>query len=145
MAKRKIPSNTQYFTYYNANPKDKTTGDCVIRAISKAMDKSWDEVFNALCDITKKYKLMPNDRKCYNRYLKDNGWVECSQPRKWDNTKYTGKEFCNYLDETEAGTSVIAHIGSHHIVAIVEDYRNIHKIYDTWNSSSHCIGKYWVK
>ena len=30
MAKRKLPENNRYFTYHNANPKDRVTGDCVV-------------------------------------------------------------------------------------------------------------------
>ena len=29
--------------YYNPNPKDKNTGDCAVRAISKALGVSWEK------------------------------------------------------------------------------------------------------
>ena len=32
------------FTPYNPNPRGINTGDCVIRAICKAMDKTWEKV-----------------------------------------------------------------------------------------------------
>lgn len=37
------------YEYYNPNPKNKQTGDCVVRALCKALDKSWDEVYILLC------------------------------------------------------------------------------------------------
>ena len=37
------------YAYYNENPLGKSTGDCVIRAISKALGKTWDEVYVGLC------------------------------------------------------------------------------------------------
>ena len=148
--KRKIPENTAYFKYYNANPKDKKTGDCVIRALSLAMNKSWDEVLTDLYGYAMKYKQMLNDDTLYKKYLKDNGWIMLKQPRKWDNTKYTGIEFCSELledycfnyDEYEVSKykNIIAHIGGHHIVAIIDG-----RIHDTWNSSNGCIGRIWVK
>ena len=149
--RRKLPENTEYFTYYDANPKGKKTGDCVIRALSTAMYKSWDEVLTDLYKYALKYKQMLDCPQLYEKYLKDNGWIKLKQPRKIDNTKYTGKEFCQELQEGccfnyDNGVSVketdniIAHIGGHHIVAIIDG-----TIRDTWNSSYGCIGVMWVK
>lgn len=38
------------YQYYNANAVNKFTDDCVIRAISCATGKSWDEVYDYLSD-----------------------------------------------------------------------------------------------
>lgn len=149
--KRKIPRNTKYFNYYNANPKDKKTGDCVIRALSIAMKKSWDDVLTDLYHYAMKYKQMLNDDMLYKKYLKDNGWIMLKQPRKYDNTKYTGFEFCEEIQdgssfkhddgyEIDEVDNIIAHIGGHHIVAIIDG-----KITDTWDSSGGCIGNIWIK
>lgn len=150
---KNVPKETNSFHYYNANPKDKRTSDCVVRAIATATDKTWEEVLQGLTEIAIKYKLMPNDVKCYTRYLESLGFTKHKQPRKWDNTKYTGSDFCEMLGSDncdyilEYNTSketVLAHIGGHHIVCIKE-HDGQHKIYDTWNSSSRCIGVYWTK
>ena len=148
--KRKLPKDTQYFTYYDANPKGKKTGDCVVRALATAMNKSWDEVLTDLYTYALKYKQMLNDDTLYKKYLKDNGWIILKQPRKYDNTKYTGFEFCEELQECgfkyddnisiDETDNIIAHIGGHHIVAIING-----KINDTWNSSNGCIGNIWIK
>ena len=149
--KRKIPQNTTYFKYYNANPKEKKTGDCVVRALSVAMKKSWDDVLTDLYKYAIKYKQMLNDDALYKKYLKDNGWMMLKQPRTIDNTKYTGIEFCQELQEgccfnydngimVDGFSDIIAHIGGHHIVAIIDC-----KIVDTWNSAKGCIGNIWVK
>lgn len=143
-------TDTKTFHYFNANPKNKSTDDCVIRAICTATDKTWDEVFDSLMKIGMKYKLMPTDNKCYERYLKEIGWVKCSQPRKSDNTKYTGNEYCIKLNKSWANgykdcSSVIAHIGGHHIVCIKWDGKNGFQVNDSWDSTNGCIGNYWVK
>ena len=93
---------------------------------------------------------MLNDDNLYKKYLKDNGWIMLKQPRKIDNTKYTGAEFCQELQEgcrfnyddmiVDEYSRIIAHIGGHHIVTIIDG-----RIYDTWNSSDGCIGNIWVK
>ena len=33
------------FIQYNPNPEGKSTGDCVIRALTKALNKSWEQVY----------------------------------------------------------------------------------------------------
>ncbi len=33
------------YKFYNPNPNDKFTDDCVIRAISKFLDQSWDTTY----------------------------------------------------------------------------------------------------
>ena len=150
MAKRKIPSNTMYFNYRQENPSNKLTGDCVIRAIASALNKSWDEVYDDLCAIGKKYKLMPNDSKCYERYLKANGYVKQKQPRDAFNKKLTGREFCDLLnDEYHRGLidesfSVVLSIGSHHL-SMIECTLSGFTICDSWDCSYGCVGKWYSK
>ena len=154
MAIRKELRDTKVFHFYNENPKDHRTGDCVIRAIGLATELGWDEVYKSLCKYGYKKKLMPNDKQCYDKWLQENGWVKHKQPRKSDNTKYTGIEFCNLLQDwihdddligceykgVVISRSIIAHIGGHHLVAIVDG-----KINDIWYSQDGCIGNYWTK
>lgn len=130
--------NTSTFHFYNANPKGKFVDDCVVRAIATATGKTWDDVFCDLCELAKKYKGMPNDKKVYGKYLKMLGWVKHPQPRRDNGLKFTGCEFCKEL--AESGKRYIAHIGGRHIVAIVDG-----KVNDIWNSTAGCIGNYWTK
>lgn len=123
---------------YNANPKNKNTDDCTIRAISLATGQSWDDVFHDLCALCANERLMPSDPKSYNKYLKKLGWVKNKQPRKENNKKYTGEEFCKEI--AKPGVNYIAHIGGHHIVCIKDQH-----VWDTWNSIYGCIGNYWTK
>jgi len=87
----------------------------------------------------------------YDKYLQSKGWVKHNQPKKRDNTKFTGKEFCKELNCNIAavGVTVIANIGGHHIVCIKEHYDGdaygLHKVYDIWDSTDGCIGNYWTK
>lgn len=151
MAIRKIPTDTSSFKFYNANPKNNRSSDCVLRSIVTATGKTWDEVLDDLVILAHKYKVMVDEPKCYEKYLESLGFVKMKQPRKSDNTKYTGAEFCNWLSVNYTnGEKIVAHIGGHHIVAIVPTYEgdginDRYKILDTWNSSNGCIGKYWIK
>lgn len=135
MAIRKIPEDTKWFKYHNENPKDNRTGDCVVRAIATLTGQSWDKVLTDLMVYALKYKMMPNDVKCYDKYLSDLGYKKQKQPRKDDNKKFTGKEFVEIFKG-----ECVAHIGGHHIVCIKK-----HKVHDIWDSTEGCIGNYWTK
>ena len=63
------------------------------------------------------------------------GWTKMRQPRKRNNTKYTGKEFCEIFKGV-----CVANIGGNHTVCIKNG-----KVYDIWDSTDGCIGNYWVK
>lgn len=132
----KYPETTT-FHYHNANPKNRLTGDCVIRALCTAMEKPYDDVYKELFEYSLACGYMLDDPKCYDKYLESKGWIKHKQPRKSDNTKYTGKEFC---DRARIYENYIANIGGHHIVAIVRG-----KVWDVWDCTGGCIGNYWTK
>ena len=144
--------DTDTFQYYNANPRNKVTSDCVIRALCTAMHKPYTEVVMELAHMQCETGYDDGDTVLINKYLEKNGWKKCKQPRKADNTKYTGKEFCrklahpSYSEELDTlpgdynCQSVIANIGGHHIVAIVG-----FKVHDIWDSTYKTIGNVWVK
>lgn len=131
----KIPKNTDTFEYYNANPKNKRTSDCVVRALCTAMGQSYEQTLFELTEFALSTGYFVNDVKCYGKYLESKGWIKNKQPHKPDNTKYTGKEFVKNISNT-----CIAHIGTHHIVCIMDG-----KIKDIWDSSNGKIGNYWTK
>ena len=37
------------FRHYNPNPERNRVGDCTVRAISKALNESWDDAYDRLC------------------------------------------------------------------------------------------------
>ena len=129
--------DTSTFRYYNANPKGRLTTDCAVRAICTGTGIPYNDVVMGLAEIQCKYGMDGSSKEGIERYLKAHGWAKHKQPRKADWTKYTGSEFCKMLDK---GERVIANIGGHHIVAIVDG-----KVWDTWNSTDGCIGNYWTK
>ena len=136
--RRNIPEDTQCFHFYDANPKGKITGDCVIRAIALATDQSWDKVLTDLFQLSLKYKQTMGRPEIYDRYLKSLGFVKPPMLRKSDRSRYTGEEFCQ-LDICSDQT-VIIHIGSHHLSCVHKG-----RIWDTWDCSEYCVGNYWTK
>ena len=130
-----IPRDTPTFHYFNANPAQTLTGDCVIRALSLALNKPWATVLRELTEYAVRYSTMPNAKDCYPRYLADQGWVKQKQPRLPDGRKLRGYEFAPLCPVT-----AIAHIGTHHIVCIRD-----RRIWDLFDSGSRCVGNFWIK
>lgn len=154
MIKRDLDTPT--FHYLNINPLERKTSDCVIRAISVAMKTDYNQVLLDLVEIQMETGYSINDVKCYGKYLKRRGWIRHSQPKKSNGHKYTGSEFCIRLTEiariepcgSTKYDSIIAHIGSHHIVCITHNNcyneENNYRVCDTWDSTRNCIGIYWT-
>ena len=136
MARRedKYP-NTKTFTFYNANPKGKYTCDCVARAVCTALEEPYENVVMEMVEMAIKTGYEYTDSKCIDKYLQSKGWTKMKQPKKANNTKYTGKDFHKVFKGV-----CVANIGGHHMVCIKGG-----KVYDTWDSTDGCIGNYWVK
>lgn len=136
MTKPKWRQDTETFKYHNENPKNsKSAGDCVVRAIATATGRAWDDVYEDLCKLGAKMKMMPNDDKVYRKYLENIGLTKSPQPRKSDNTKYTVEEFAKF---SRYNDSYIISVANH--LTVVKH----NKIYDTWNCGHKCVGNYWT-
>lgn len=146
---------TSTFHYHNANPKNRFTGDCRIRAISVACEIPYNQVVMDLAKIHCETGYDQTANQGISILMERYGWTKFKQPRKADNSKYTGKEFCEVLQEFLAlkelhgmmcddgiviSPRIFCNIGGHHEVAIIDG-----KVWDTWNSTGGCIGNYWVK
>ena len=128
--------NTGYFEYHNENPRGlKSAGDCVVRALAFALNMSWDDVFEELCDIARELKRMPNDDKVFEQYLESKGWVKHRQPRYPDNTKYTVREFAAEHNNKVCIIRVAGHLTTTYFG----------RIYDTWDCRHKAVGNYWTK
>lgn len=139
MTRQQKYPDTDTFHYHNQNPKNRITGDCGIRAISAGTGIPYNEVVMGLAKL--QCETGYDADQCIERYMKKIGWVKHPQPRKIDNTKYTGKEFCALVaEEYGYNTNIVANIGGLHMVAIIKC-----RVWDIWDSTYKCIGNYWTK
>lgn len=132
--------DTKYFHFHNANPKGKITTDCVFRAISTALEQDYNRTVMEMAQMMCDTGVNINDRKMIDLYLKSKGWKKMKQPRDFDNKKLSGEDFCAINSCSFNNKNIVANIGTHHVVAIVNN-----KVNDIWNSSYEKIGSYWVK
>ncbi len=141
--------DTSTFHFHNQNPRNRYTEDCVVRALSLGTEIPYNDVVMELAKIACETGYSTCGDNCIIKFLERHGWTKCKQPRKYDNTKYTGREFCEVLQNAthipfdmikSATQPVIANIGGGHIVCIKNG-----KVWDTWNSTRGCIGFYFTK
>jgi len=131
---------TSYYQYKNVNPKNKITSDCVFRAISNATGIDYGEVVVDMAYLQAETGYDSGENRLIDMYLSKRGWVKMKQPRKFDNTKFTGKEFIDNFCHNERHKRVIISIGSGHLSSIVNG-----KFEDIWNCSSGKVGVYWIR
>ena len=93
-------SNTKYFKFATTGNPNIRSCDCVVRSISLALHRTWNEVFDDLCDIARIKKRMPNETIIYQEYLKKNAFTKFSCPKKSNNKK---KELLSYTTTWEIG------------------------------------------
>ena len=130
--------DTEVFHYFNANPKNRITTDCVVRAICLATQKSYATVVMDLAKLQCETGYDDGDKPLIDRQLQMQGFLKQKQPKKPNGKKYTGEEFCKEV--AIKSRRYVANIGGHHVVAIVD-----RKVNDIWDSTDGCIGNYWVK
>lgn len=121
------------YEYYNPNPKGNITNDCVIRALSKALNIKW-EFAKALVDAYS-YQFAQSEDS-------DMVWFAILADRGFRMEPYYCKERkCDLIDFVFAhpvGTYVVKL--PNHVVCVKDG-----TIYDTWNSSTQTPLYYWVE
>ena len=88
---------TPTFHYHNANPHNRVTTDCVIRAESVALGIPYEQVVTENAQLQCKTGFSGDDTKGVTKYMELKGWNKQPQPRKDDGTKYTVREFCQRI------------------------------------------------
>lgn len=121
--------------YYNPHPFKNRIGDCVIRALSKALNQTWEKTYADLsirgfvkCDL-------PNADIVWGKYLIEKGFRRYLIPDDGFGD-YTIEDF---VYEHPKGIYVVSMPGKH-VVTVADGI-----IYDTWNSSCEIPSFYFVK
>lgn len=122
------------FIKYNPNPARNKVGDCTVRAITKAMDSTWEQVYAGLTAYGFMCRDMPSANNVWGRYLRQNGFKRYLVDDK-DMDLYTVNDFC--VDHPN-GTYILAIDG--HVVCVVDGY-----YYDSWDSGDEIPIYYWQR
>lgn len=113
------------YVYFCNNPRNKCIiGDCVIRAISCALEKHWDAIYIDLASEGFAMKDLPSSNSVWTRYLLNQGFSKYSTLNDC-----TIKDFAN---EHKYGTYLVC-TGTHLVCIKNSDY------YDTWDSGNEIM------
>lgn len=110
---------------FENNPHGKSTGDCVVRAISKVLELPWAKAYLDLCVQGLSMSDWGSSNPVWDAYLRERGFVRKIIPNTCPDC-YTILDFT--ADHPE-GRYIVA-TGSH-VVAVIDG-----NIYDSWDSSN---------
>lgn len=122
------------YIMYNPNPNGNKVGDCVVRALSKALDYDWEKTYIEIAVQGFIKHDMPSSNNVWGSYLKERGFKKYLVPDECPDC-YTVKDFCQ---DNPDGIFVI-NTGGHVITTIDGNY------YDTFDSGDETVIFYWRK
>lgn len=120
------------FVYFQ--PNKHKCDDCVVRACVKATGMSWEAVYQELCAIGLKYKVMPNENKAFDTFLKNHGFVSIAFKPQRGESRPTPRTI-----ELPKGVMCVASVAGHLVAVDSEAF------YDIWDCGDKGIYKYWTK
>lgn len=120
------------YVYYNANPADKVTNDCVIRALAVAFDKPWIDVFDELTSIARENFDVATSKDVYMEYVKKHG-AEYIKTM----TKYSRLSGGDFADQYQEGVYILRM--ANHLTVCRQGI-----IYDTWDCSGKMVYNAWL-
>lgn len=122
------------YILYNPNPKGRNVGDCVVRAVSKAVDQDWESTY---LELTIQGYIMGDllsSNAVWGTFLRSKGF--CRDLISADCPDcYTVQDFCR---EHPQGTFVVG-TGTHAIAVVDGCY------YDAWDSGNETPIYFWER
>lgn len=125
------------YKYYQPNKLDMkdTYGDCVIRALTKAVGKDWTGVFDDLVPIARSLQAMPSGKPVYERYLINNAFTYHGISNKKGTKRPT---VASFAAEHKSGIFLLR--VANHVVTVVDGC-----FYDTFDCGHKSLYGYWSK
>ena len=119
---------------FNPNPLGKSVGDCVIRALSRVLDKGWVWTYIELCIQGLLMADMPSSNAVWGAYLRRKGFHKENIPDTCPDC-YTIADFSN---DHPKGTYAVC--TGNHVVAVIDG-----SVFDSWDSLRETPIFYWRK
>ena len=122
------------YKFFNPNPAGKMVRDCVVRAICKAENLSWEFAYLSICAAGLVEYDMPDGNDVWGIYFKNRGYTREYIPNTCHDC-YTVRRFC---EEHPKGLFVLC-TGNHAVTVVDGDY------YDAWDSGNEVPMYFWTK
>lgn len=120
--------------YFNNNPSNQRVGDCSVRALSKALNKDWEDVYIGLCAEGLFYHDMPNSNYVWGMYLRQFGFEQKSIPSICPDCITVGR----FAEDHPEGTYILA--TQNHVVCVKNG-----NVYDAWDSTNEVVLYFFEK
>lgn len=114
------------YKFYNANAKGRFTNDCVVRAISLAENKTWDETYKELSEIAQNNGII----------LDDVNFVEPLLDSRYERICYDSTFVGEFIEEHPNGTYLVTMNG--HITCVKGGI-----LYDTFDCRNRIMKCAW--
>jgi hypothetical protein len=115
------------YKFYNANAKGRFTNDCVVRAISLAEDKTWNETYNELSEIAQINGIILDDVEFVEPFLDSRYKRACYRET------YVG----DFIEQHPKGVYLITMNG--HITCVIDGV-----LYDTFDCRDKIMWCAWT-
>lgn len=123
------------YVYYNPNPVGReSVGDCSVRAISKALDISWEDAYAKLGVNAFRMGDMPSSNSVISAVLRMNGFYRENLPC-FHNDCYSVRDFAR---NNPRGVYVLG-TGTHVVTVVDGDW------FDSWNSGDEIPQYFWTR
>jgi len=123
------------YAFYNPNPARKSVGDCTVRAISKALNQSWEDTYAGLALEGFRRGDLPNADSVWGPYLKAHGFSRRMLP----DTCPDCYSVADFAAEHPRGTYILSMPGRHVVCVQDGDWC------DSWDSGGECPVYFWTK
>ena len=130
-------SNPTCKYFKSGNPKNWYINDSSVRAISKALDVSWEDAYNLLSNAGRKIYNVPTSKQALNEILIENGYefVTLGKPQRGSSRPSVSNFIENYKSDI-----IVMNLADYFVTAINGD---IYDVSDKCLKSS--VYSYWIK
>lgn len=122
------------FIHYEPNPVRSGAIDCSVRAVSKALDVSWEKAYVMLALNGFLMGNVPSGDEVWGSVLRQHGYKRYIIPDQCPDC-YTVEQFC---EDHPKGTYVVK--SENHVACVVDG-----NLYDSWPSQGKTAIYYWTK
>lgn len=119
---------------FNPNPVGRKTGDCAVRAISAALNISWDDAHYMLSELSRAMGEMPSADDVWGAVLRQHGFKRSAIPNSCPDC-YTTEDFAQ---DHPHGIYVLGFGG--HCTCVIDGV-----IWDAWDSSDEVPQFVWYR
>lgn len=122
------------YVYFNPNPQNQRVGDCAVRAVCKALGKTWEDAYTGLCAEGFNYGDMPSSNYVWGMMIRHFGFEQKMIPSICPKCTTVSR----FAEDHPKGRYVLA--CQNHVVAVVDG-----NYYDSWDSGDEIILYYFER